>query len=504
MEFLLLLLAAGAILAALVISRFSTGLSRRYHPVVGTFLHQLVHFRRLYDYHTELSHRHKSFRILITPFKSIIYTSDPALVEHVLRSSFHNYGKGQRNYENLKDLLGDGIFVVDGSKWRHQRKLFSYEFSTRSLREHSGAVFKKNAAKLAAAVSKSAVNSHQAIEMQDYFFKSAMDSIFEIAFGTELNYLQGSSEENSRFITALDDANMQINKRYTNPFWKLMKIFNIGTEAALIENVKVVDDYVYKLIHTKVVKMSSTRQTNETTVEKEDILSRFLRESERDPENMSIQYLRDIVLNFVVAGKDTTGGTLAWFLYMLCKHPSVQEKIALEIKQAVRADEDARFQDFAANITEESLEKMQYLHATLNETLRLYPALPLDPKVCFSDDKLPDGFDIRKGEIIVYQPYCMGRMKYLWGEDAEDFRPERWLDENGVICLENPFKFTAFQAGPRICLGKEFAYRQMKIFSTVLLRFFRFQLRDEKESINYRMNLTLMVDQGIYLRVFER
>ncbi|MQM20402.1 hypothetical protein Taro_053416 [Colocasia esculenta] len=129
-------------------------------------------------------------------------------------------------------------------------------------------------------------------------------------------------------------------------------------------------------------------------VEKEDILS-------RDPENVSIQYLREIVLNFVVADKDTTGGTLAWFLYMLCKHHSVQEKIALKVKQAVRAGEDATFQEFAGNISEESLEKMQYLHATLNETLRLYPALPLDPKVCFLDDKLPDGFDNRKGEIIV-------------------------------------------------------------------------------------------------------
>ncbi|MQL68404.1 hypothetical protein Taro_000695 [Colocasia esculenta] len=64
-------------------------------------------------------------------------------------------------------------------------------------------------------------------------------------------------------------------------------------------------------------------------VEKKDILSRFHRESERDPENVSIQYLRDIVLNFVVAGKDTTGGTLAWFLYMLCKQsePKLPESL---------------------------------------------------------------------------------------------------------------------------------------------------------------------------------
>lgn len=68
-----------------------------------------------------------------------------------------------------------------------------------------------------------------------------------------------------------------------------------------------------------------------------------------------------------------------------------------------------------------------------------------DAKVCFSDDTLPDGYDVRRGQVITYQPYAMGRMEYLWGEDAEAFRPERWLDANGAFCPQSPFKFTAFQ-----------------------------------------------------------
>lgn len=68
-----------------------------------------------------------------------------------------------------------------------------------------------------------------------------------------------------------------------------------------------------------------------------------------------------------------------------------------------------------------------------------------DPKICFCDDTLPGCWDIKEGDMICYLPYSMGRMKFLWGEDAEDFRPERWLDENGAFQAENPFKFTAFQ-----------------------------------------------------------
>ncbi|PRQ59915.1 putative abieta-7,13-dien-18-ol hydroxylase [Rosa chinensis] len=73
----------------------------------------------------------------------------------------------------------------------------------------------------------------------------------------------------------------------------------------------------------------------------------------------------------------------------------------------------------------------------------------------------------------------MGRMKFLWGDDAEEFRPERWLDHKGLFEQESPFKFTAFQAGPRICLGKEFAYRQMKIFSAILLGNYIFKMSAE-------------------------
>lgn len=92
---------------------------------------------------------------------------------------------------------------------------------------------------------------------------------------------------------------------------------------------------------------------------------------------MTDQYLRDITLNFIIAGKDTSANTLTWFFYMLCKHPLVQEKLAGEVREATEADSNLFADDFAQLITEAALEKMQYLHAALTETLRLYPAVPV-------------------------------------------------------------------------------------------------------------------------------
>jgi cytochrome P450 len=494
------ILVATLILVLLSVKLLSTKLQgknkNKYHPVGGTVFNQLLNFNRVHHYMTDLASKYKTYR-LISPLRNEIYTSDPANVEHMLKTNFDNYGKGWHNYSILGDLLGDGIFTVDGEKWRQQRKVSSYEFSTRVLRDYASIVFQKNVAKLAKIISEAAT-SNQIMDIQDLFMKSTLDSIFKVGFGVELDSMCGSSEEGTKFSTALDDSSAATLWRYVDVFWRIKKALNIGVEAKLKKNIKVIDDFVYKLIHRKAEQMDKL-PNDDSSAKKEDILSRFLQVNETDP-----KYLRDIILNFIIAGKDTTATTLSWFIYMLCKHPHIQEKVAQDIKDATNIKEGTDFEEFASSIREEALEKMQYLHATLTETLRLYPAVPVDAKICFSDDTWPDGFSVRKGNMVAYQPYAMGRMKFIWGDDAEEFRPERWLDQNGIFQPESPFKFTAFQAGPRICLGKEFAYRQMKIFSAVLLGFFVFKLSDDKNVVNYRTMINLHIDGGLHVRAFRR
>ena len=156
-------------------------------------------------------------------------------------------------------------------------------------------------------------------------------------------------------------------------------------------------------------------------MKKGDILSRFLELKQTDP-----KYLKDIILSFMTAGKDTTATTLSWFIYMLCKHPHLQEKIAQEVREATKLKDNSSIDELASSVTEEALDKMQYLHAALTETLRLYPAIPVvisvllmssfffffqvsnflvllqDGKLCFSDDTWPDGFSVRKWNIVSY------------------------------------------------------------------------------------------------------
>ncbi|XP_023741401.1 cytochrome P450 704C1 isoform X2 [Lactuca sativa] len=470
--------------------------TKKYHPVCGTVFNLLIHFNKVHDYLTDLAEKYKTFR-LISPFHGEIYTTDPVNVEYILKTNFENYGKGTYTHNILEDLLGHGIFTIDGDKWREQRKVSSHEFSTNVLRNFSSVIFKNNTIKLGNILSEAA-NNNQIIDIYDLFMKATIDSIFKVAFGIDLDNICGSSEEGVRFSRAFDDANTLTSRRFVDILWKIKKYFNIGSEAELKKNMKVVNEFVYDLIRIKIEQMDKTN--NEFSLIKEDILSRFLQMKYEDP-----KYLRDIILSYVLAGKDPIGITMSWFIYLLCKHPEVQDKVAREIKEATNVKEEiTNVAEFAAYVTEGALKKMQYLHAALTETIRLYPALPMDPKICFSDDVLPDGYNVKKGDMVSYLPYAMGRMKFIWGEDAHEYNPKRWLDENGYFHPENPFKFTAFQAGPRTCLGRDFAYMQIKIFSSILLGCFMFKLSDVNKVPRYRMSINLHIDGPLEILVYNR
>ncbi|CAL5041669.1 unnamed protein product [Urochloa decumbens] len=489
-----------ALLVALHLARRrrGAGKNRNYPPVAGTVLHQLLNYGRLMEYLTELSRRHRTFRVL-APTRNKVYTVDPANVEHILKASFANYDKVGTMHGVLEDLLGDGIFNVAGAKWRQQRKVASHEFSTRVLRDLSSAVFRDAAAELAGVVAAAAPgNNRAAVDIQDLLMRSALDSIFKVGFGVSLGAVSGPSEEGA---AAFDDASEQVLYRLLDPLWKVKRLLNVSSEAAMKRSVRTIDDFVYAVIDRKIEQM---RRDQQEFAKKEDILSRFLLEREREPGCFDNKYLRDIILNFVIAGRDTTAGTLSWFLYALCRNEPVQDRIAEEVRAATTGDRDVGVQELAATLTEDAISKMHYLHAALTETLRLYPAVPVDAKSCLSDDTLPDGYAVKKGDIVNYQPYAMGRMEFLWGPDAEEFRPERWLNDDGVFVPESPFKFTAFQAGPRVCLGKEFTYRQMKIFAAVLLYLFRFQMWDADATVGYRPTLTLKMDGPLYVRASPR
>lgn len=143
--------------------------SPKYPPVAGTVFGQIFYFNKLHDYLADVAKRHPTFRLL-SPDQSEIYTTDPRNIEHILKTNFDKYTKGKNNQDIVTDLFGEGIFAVDGAKWRQQRKLASFEFSNRVLRDFSCKVFRTNAAKLVKIVSEFST-ANQVFDVQVSFLK---------------------------------------------------------------------------------------------------------------------------------------------------------------------------------------------------------------------------------------------------------------------------------------------------------------------------------------------
>jgi cytochrome P450 len=182
------------------------------------------------------------------------------------------------------------------------------------------------------------------------------------------------------------------------------------------------------------------------------------------------EVIRDMMISFIMAGRDTTSSAMTWFFWLLSHYSNIEHKILKEAN--------------CESLDYESLKNMNFLKACLCESMRLYPPVAWDSKHATCDDVLPDGTLVKSGDRVTYFPYGMGRMENIWGKDWFEFKPDRWLvetvepvepenNEIGTILKEVcPFKFPIFQAGPRVCLGKEMAFIQMKyVVSTIVRRF---------------------------------
>ncbi|EFJ35222.1 hypothetical protein SELMODRAFT_80855 [Selaginella moellendorffii] len=493
------------LLALLSIHRFSRGGGRDGGlPLIGHTVEILANYHRIFDLLLEKFQSQGTSTVpLWIPGQSYVFTVDPANVEYILKTRFQNFPKGERFREKFQPLLGGGIFNADGAAWKSQRKAASFEFASRVLREWSGSVFRDHALELARILPGNAGKKDLSLLPRDLFQRMTLDTICSLGFGVRLGLLSPTLPHND-FAAACDRCNAIVSFRFADPFWKLKRLLRIGEERDLPKNLATVDEFTYNIIRKRRIQLS---KENEDL--RKDLLSRFMLLDE----SSSDVYLRDMVLNFVMAGRDTTAATLSYFIYMVASHPDCQGRVHSELLDFERSsrqhpghdDDPSSIESFASLLTLEALAKLPYLHAAVNETLRLYPTLPLNFKGVASDDVLPDGTRVRRGEIVSYAAYCMGRMESLWGPDAADFRPERWRTADGSNWDFNPspFKFIAFQAGPRVCLGKDSAYLQIKITAALLCRFFEFRLVPN-QTFHYRVMATISLASGIKVVPLKR
>ncbi|KAI1382089.1 cytochrome P450 [Hypoxylon crocopeplum] len=375
----------------------------------------------------------------------------PMNVETLLSTNFKDYSLGLRA-SVFGPLLGPGIFTQDGTEWKHSRELLRKQFV--HARYQNLDHFREHVDNLIICI----YNESEAgniVDLQPLFFNLTLDTATALLFGRSVYSLRGNIDQNAankEFAYAFSIAQGGLAKRFRlAPFHWLYNPPSFRRACRKVH--RFVEQYIDE--RERGGKLGSDESP-----------SWFLNQVAES--SSSKVEVRDQLVNVLLAGRDTTACCLSWTFRLLVRHPQAMHRLRLEVSTVMGGSLDP---------TREQIRKMPFLSCVIKESLRLYPPVPLNNReaiktTIFPIGGGPDGKSpilVRKGELVVFSQYVNSRKKNIYGQDADDFRPERW--ETGE--LDNiGWAYFPFHGGPRQCLGEDFALMEISYTIIKLLQTF--------------------------------
>ncbi|QHO55450.1 hypothetical protein HN51_010366 [Arachis hypogaea] len=430
-----------------------------------------------------------------------LITSDPMNVHHITSKNFDNYIKGSEFYE-IFEILGDGIFNTDSHKWKHSRNILHSLFRQNSFESLVVKTIHKKLHSCLVPLLNNTSELGTVVDLQDIFQRISFDNICSIVLGFDPKSLPNKLIEfpEVAFEKAFNLAEDAIFYRHLVPrfLWKLQKWLQIGRGKTYTECEKIVDQFLHQCISSTFQEQSKVKCTKDDDEPTFNMLKALVEES--GMEQIDRKFLRDNALTLLVAGRDTISSSLSWFFWLVSTHPVVEAKILEEIRANFITKEEYRL--ITSRV--ENLNKLVYLHGAMCEALRLFPPVPFEHKSAVKSDILPSGHRVNANSMVIYSLYSMGRMEQTWGEDCLEFKPERWVSEKGSIIHIPSYKFIAFNAGPRSCLGKNITFIQMKIMAIALLCNFQFEVVEGHNNVCPCVSVVLHMKHGLKVKVTKR
>jgi len=384
-------------------------------------------------------------------------TIDPKNIQAVLATQFHDFEIGNQRRDNFLPLLGNGIFTSDGKSWEHSRAMMRPQFAREQVSDLK--LEEEHVQNMMRALRTGADGWTADIDIQVLFFRLTLDSACEFLFGESVDSQIANLPINASAPSERDAAKdekvfakaFDVSQRYLATRARLMDkhwLVNNTEFRSACKDTHAFVDYFVKLALNKDFKEKELEKGNVSVGKDRYVFLDALAAQTHDPIE-----LRSQLLNILLAGRDTTASLLGWLFFILARHPNHYAKLRAAILEAFgpysAAPDDV--------ITYTSLKNCQYLQHCLNEALRLYAVVPFNSRRAVRDTTIPRGggpdgqskIFVRKGEQVDYSVHIMHRRKDLWGEDADEFRPERWVGR------KPGWEYLPFNGGPRICLGRE-------------------------------------------------
>ena len=200
------------------------------------------------------------------------------------------------------------------------------------------------------------------------------------------------------------------------------------------------------------------------------------------------------MMTFLAAGHETTATALTWAMHLLCKHPEVQTRLRDELLTAHLPD----IRDRNTTITPDVLDRIPYLNAVCNEVLRFIPPVPFTLRQAAHDEYLLGQF-IPKGTTVVLAPFATNLSTEMWGPDARDFNPDRWLGPGKANTggADSNYSFLTFLHGPRSCIGQSFAKAEFACLLAGWISAFGVEAEDPKREVEIQGGITQRPKGGL-------
>ena len=368
--------------------------------------------------------------------------TNPADIRHVLQDNARNYRKSPL-YDRLRVVFGNGLLTSEGEFWLRQRRIAQPAFHRHRIAALAGIM--AGAARQVAERWDTIARGGQPVDVDEEMMRLTRTVVLRTLLGTDLG----------PFSDRVDDAWRILNEHIGESFWSLgLTDWWPSARKRRFQAARAV-------LRGAVDHVIAARRR--VPSESADLLSMLMNaRDEETGDTMTDDQLRVEVTTFLLAGQETTSLALTWLWYLLSQHPAAQQRLEDEIDAAL----GARPPEYA------DLVNLPYTRMVIDEAMRLYPPAWGFSREAIGDDKV-GGFRVPRGWLVFVIPYVLHRLPAFW-DDPEAFDPERFAPER--IAERPKFVYLPFGAGPRQCIGNQFALIEAHLILATLAQRYRLQL----------------------------
>jgi cytochrome P450 len=370
--------------------------------------------------------------------RTMTLAAHPDYVQHVMEERQEIYPRSDVVKDYLSALMGQGLFIAEGDRWRRQRALLDPVFSSDHVKSYEQAIVSATDAML------SRWSGTESVDVYDEMRDLSLAIMERALFGRELE--ENGKQFRADVITAVEYISPRVMAPVNPP-----EFLPPGRRAKAA--IRRINDVVSGEIASRAGDSGKG----------DDLLAAMMASRGAETrERMSAEQTRDEVLTAIFGAYKGLPGGLTWLWYLLAQHPDVRERVQGEIDAAVGAGKP----------TAEDVPRLDYLRATIDEALRLYPPLWIWSRPPTEPDEIA-GYQIPKGMFVLCIPYVTHRHSGFWSE-PEVFDPDRFRSPG--VPGGHPHAYFPFASGPRRCIGEAFSRLAMALVVADVLQSYRLQL----------------------------